>query len=189
MNKIDKDLGKVLVHFCQLIEEKKKLLNDPKTAEADVNDLVKYNSSKIHEMDLAFTLPGYNDLELKRGGSEIILSARNMEEYVYLVFNKLCISGPMPYIEAFRTGFNKVFSINTLKCFTSQELEEIICGCSQEQWDMNVLIENTVANHGFDKHSPVYKGLLKIMIEMNQVEKKQFLLFVTGSPRLPLGGK
>jgi E3 ubiquitin-protein ligase TRIP12 len=177
----------VLVQFCNLIEEKKKLLSS--SSSVDVNELVKYNSSKIHEMDLTFTLPGYNDIELKRGSSELILSAKNMEEYVYLVFNKLCITGPMLQIEAFRTGFNRVFSINTLKCFTSQELEEIICGCSHEQWDINTLLENVIANHGYDKHSLIYKGLLNIMIEMNHIEKKQFLLFVTGSPRLPLGGK
>jgi E3 ubiquitin-protein ligase TRIP12 len=189
VNKIDKDLGKALVHFCSLIEEKKKLQSDPKTADKDVNDLIRYNNCKIEDMDLTFTLPGYNDIELKRGGSELILNAKNLEDYVYLVFNKLCVSGPMPYIEAFRNGFNKVFPINTLKCFTSQELEEIICGCSHEPWDVNTLLENTVANHGFDKSSPTYKNLLKIMVDMSHIEKKQFLLFVTGSPRLPLGGK
>jgi len=51
-------------------------------------------------------------------------------------------------------------------------------------------------NHGFDKSrydslltiSPVYKDLIEILIGLDGIQRKQFLLFVTGSPRLPLGG-
>jgi E3 ubiquitin-protein ligase TRIP12 len=98
------------------------------------------------------------------------------------------ILGTIPYIDAFKNGFNKVFPINTLKCFTSTELEEVICGCSIESWDYETLLVNIVPNHGYDRNNIIYQGLLKIMVEMNNLEKKMFLLFVTGSPRLPLGG-
>jgi E3 ubiquitin-protein ligase TRIP12 len=82
-----------------------------------------------------------------------------------------------------------VFDITNLKCFTSLELEEIICGCSNEPWDIETLRENIIPNHGIDKKSRIYNELLEIMSQMSNFEKKKFLLFTTGSPRLPLGGK
>ena len=42
--------------------------------------------------------------------------------------------------------------------------------------------------HGFTKESMVYKGLINILLNMTNSERKMFLLFVTGSPRLPIGG-
>jgi E3 ubiquitin-protein ligase TRIP12 len=36
--------------------------------------------------------------------------------------------------------------------------------------------------------SPTVKYLLELMTEFNSEEQRQFLLFVTGSPKLPVGG-
>ena len=152
-----------------------------------MNSLVKYNNTKIEDIGLTFTLPGYNDYELKRGGADLILTIRNVEEYVCLIYDKL-VNGQKCLIDSFKTGFNKVFPVENLKCFTSTELEEVICGCSQESWDMEVLLENILPTHGLDKGSMIYRGLLDIIMGMSNLDKKKFLLFVTGSPRLPLGG-
>jgi hypothetical protein len=35
----------------------------------------------------------------------------------------------------------------------------------------------------------MYQSLLDILMQMEEKDKKTFLFFVTGSPRLPLGGK
>jgi E3 ubiquitin-protein ligase TRIP12 len=102
---------------------------------------------------------------------------------------QLILIGPSIYIKAFKEGFNKVFDIDNLKCFSSIELEEIICGCSSEPWDIDTLNENIIPNHGYDKKSQIYLGLLNMMKNFDNMDRKKFLLFVTGSPRLPLGGK
>jgi E3 ubiquitin-protein ligase TRIP12 len=158
-------------------------------SDQDLCEQVRYNNTKIEDIGLTFNLPGYNEIELKRGGTEVLVSARNLEEYVALVFDQLVMSGPLQLVEAFRQGFNRVFSINHLKSFTSLELEQIICGCQNESWDYDVLVENIIPNHGIVKDAPILKWLIKIMSEMSNLEKKKFLLFATGSPRLPLGGK
>ena len=145
-----------MIQFSNNIKDKKKL-----SQEQDINELIRYNSCKIEDIGLTFTLPGYNDIELKRGGTDTIVDAKNLDEYVYLVMNRLILNGPIPYIEAFKNGFNKVFPINTLKCFTSTELEEIICGCSNESWEYETLLSNTIPNHGFDKNSIIYQGYLR----------------------------
>jgi len=143
----------------------------------------------IEEIGLTFNVPGYNEYELKPRGSDILLNANNLEEYVSLSFDKICLSGIHQIIKSFKIGFNKVFNIESLKCFTSTELEEVICGCEDDNWDYENLLENIIPDHGLDKNSLMFQGLLQIMLDMNKMEKKSFLQFTTGSPRLPLGGK
>lgn len=106
-----------------------------------------------------------------------------------LSYDKLILSGIDPIVKAFKTGFNKVFKIDSLKCFYNYELEEIICGCDYDSWDYESLIEHIIPGYGYDKNSLMYQGLIRIMLKMNSLEKKMFLQFVTGSPRLPLGGE
>ena len=106
-----------------------------------------------------------------------------------LLYDCLCGTGVKDYVNAFKTGFNAVFDVTYLKCFQSSEIEEILCGSVNEPWDLETLIENIVPNHGYDRNSNVYKYLISLMKELDPVEKKKFLFFVTGCPRLPLGGK
>ena len=44
------------------------------------------------------------------------------------------------------------------------------------------------ADHGFTMDSPSFKNLLTILSEMDDKERREFLQFTTGSPRLPIGG-
>lgn len=42
--------------------------------------------------------------------------------------------------------------------------------------------------HGYTSQSAPYQNLLKMLVSFNHEERRQFIKFVTGSPRLPLGG-
>jgi hypothetical protein len=50
------------------------------------------------------------------------------------------------------------------------------------------LIENTRCDHGYSHSSQVVRDFLEILTEFTPEERRKFLLFVTGSPRLPIGG-
>jgi len=164
------------------------LEKDPSIKEQNLSELVLYNGCKIEDIGLTFNVPGYNNFELKPRGSDILVTLSNLQEYLNLTFDKLILSGIDSLVKAFKKGFDKVFKIESLKCFTNSELEEIICGCDYDAWDYENLIENIIPSHGYDKNSQMYQGLIQIMLNMNSLEKKTFLQFVTGSPRLPLGG-
>ncbi len=97
-------------------------------------------------------------------------------------------TGIKSIIEEFKTGFNTVFPIESLKSFTSSEICETLCGSLDEKWDYEVLLDNVKPDHGYDRTSGVYQNLIRFMKEMDKNDKKKFLIFVTGSPRLPLGG-
>lgn len=45
------------------------------------------------------------------------------------------------------------------------------------------------ADHGFNLDSKTVQNLLQVMSEYSPIERREFLQFVTGSPKLPIGGK
>ena len=49
-------------------------------------------------------------------------------------------------------------------------------------------MDSIKADHGFNMDSKSVKNLLQTMSELSAPDKRQFLQFVTGSPKLPMGG-
>ena len=56
------------------------------------------------------------------------------------------------------------------------------------QWDVKSLMEACKPDHGFNHDSQAIRFLFEVMSSYNRDEQRQFLQFVTGSPRLPVGG-
>lgn len=51
------------------------------------------------------------------------------------------------------------------------------------------LLDSIKADHGFNMDSKSVRNLLQVMSELSDAHKRDFLQFVTGSPRLPIGGR
>jgi E3 ubiquitin-protein ligase TRIP12 len=133
---IDKDLYKFLEDILNLIKQKKELIQkDKNISDEELENKVLYNGKQLSSADIYFTFPGY-DIDLKPNGKNILLCIKNMEEYVNLIYDFIFYKGINKITEAFKEGFNIVFNINDLKCFTSEELEEIILGSDKEKWNM-----------------------------------------------------
>ena len=160
------------------------------------NEKILIDGKDLETLDIYFTCPWNELITLKENGENIILKDNNIDEYIYLVFKYLLIDGVKDLINAFIEGFNKVFNIKLLKSFSSNEIEDFICGSENtdknsndnEIWSYENLTSNIIPMHGLNKNSLVYKGLIEILLNMSKKERKMFLLFVTGSPRLPIGG-
>lgn len=54
--------------------------------------------------------------------------------------------------------------------------------------NLAALNESIKADHGFHIESRAIKDLLELMISFDTAKRRQFLQFITGSPRLPVGG-
>lgn len=54
---------------------------------------------------------------------------------------------------------------------------------------MKMLLECCRPDHGYTHDSRAVKFLFEILSHYTIDEQRQFLQFVTGSPRLPVGGK
>ena len=94
-------------------------------------------------------------------------------------------------MEAFREGFESVFPPLQLKLFFPEELEAVFCGHAQTggQWDVKTLAECCRTDHGYTPDSRAIRFLFEVMSKYNSEEQRQFIQFVTGSPRLPVGGR
>lgn len=148
---------------------------------------INVDGAKIEDLCLDFTLPGDDTYELKPGGSEISVTINNVEEYIDLVQDKIAGSGIAQQIAAFREGFNGLFAIDDLKLLTHHELVSLF-GKADEDWSYATLSDTIRADHGFTMESEPVQNLLHILADFSDVEKRQFLQFTTGSPRLPIGG-
>jgi E3 ubiquitin-protein ligase TRIP12 len=118
-----------------------------------MNTHLLYNKSKLEDLGINFVLPGYNYIELKEKGNDIILDACNIEEYVNLLLNSLCFEGVKVAIDAFKNGFSILFPVSSLNCFSSEELCEILSAGNSEKWDEETLLQNILTNHGYDRNS------------------------------------
>jgi len=49
-------------------------------------------------------------------------------------------------------------------------------------------MDSLKADHGFNLDSPAVRHLLQVMTELSPNTRRDFLQFVTGSPKLPIGG-
>ena len=97
-------------------------------------------------------------------------------------------------MEAFREGFETVFPLSHLQMFYPEELEAVFCGGglaaggSSGGWDVKTLMECCRPDHGYTPDSRAIRFLFEILSLYDREEQRLFVQFVTGSPRLPVGG-
>lgn len=69
------------------------------------------------------------------------------------------------------------------------QLEQLFCGSCHEVWDVKQLVETVHPDHGFTHDSKAVKFLFEVLSSYSAEKQRRFLQFVTGSPRLPVGGE
>jgi E3 ubiquitin-protein ligase TRIP12 len=146
------------------------------------------NGASVEDLYLFFCIPG-SDIELKPKGKDLQVTEDNLDEYLDLLLEVMLGKSIQPQIDAFKKGFGR--DMDFLKVLKSDEIELIICGNSDDdqEWTIQNLKEHIVPAHGYHENSQTYLDLLKYMVQLSEEKRRQFLAFVTGSPRLPLGGK
>ena len=140
----------------------------------------------FEDLCINFTLPGYPDIEMIKGGSETFLNIDNLEDYLKLLIWWLLYKNPQENIKQIRDGFTKILNIN-MQYFNPHEYEEILCGLTTEQWTVDYLKKNCVLERLTVK-TPVVQYLFEVLSSLSASDQKKFLQFVTSSPRLPVGG-
>ena len=65
----------------------------------------------------------------------------------------------------------------------------MLFGRVEEDWSLETLMDSIKADHGYNLDSKSVRNLLQVMSELPPQAKRDFLQFITGSPKLPIGGK
>jgi E3 ubiquitin-protein ligase TRIP12 len=130
----------------------------------------------------------------------------NVDEYIYGVLDAILGKGAQTQAKAFKEGFSKVFPITDLQAFSADELV-MLFGNTDEDWSVesrnlsslfipvhsltilpSALVEVLKADHGFNVESRAIRDLVEVMSSYDPSMRRAFLQFITGSPKLPIGG-
>jgi E3 ubiquitin-protein ligase TRIP12 len=189
MLSIDSSLGRTLLELQELINRKNYILSrQDLPSEVKEKQIlgIYYKGISVADLALHFTLPGYDSIELKPNGKNVLVTLDNLEEYIQLVCEVTVLQTLQA--DAFRKGFETLISIENFQWLVDREIEEVLCGEDDAAWDLTVLQNTAVPAHGYTRSSAAYQNLLKVMTSFNSEDRKLFIKFVTGSNRLPLGG-
>ncbi|KAF3917929.1 hypothetical protein ABW20_dc0109398 [Dactylellina cionopaga] len=159
----------------------------PKAEKDQMVSEIRIDGVFVEDLALDFTLPGYPHIELVKDGANKGVDIHNVGEYVEKVIDLTLGSGVQRQVEAFRSGFSQVFPYAALKAFTPDELV-MMFGRVNENWSLETLMDSIKADHGFNMDSKSIRNLLQVMSNFTLQERREFLQFVTGSPKLPIGG-
>lgn len=131
---------------------------------------------------------GFSAVDLKPNGEDEMVTIDNAEEYVDLVFDYCMQNGVQKQMEAFRSGFNKVFPMEKLGSFSPEEVQMILCGNQSPSWSAEDIINYTEPKLGYTRESPGFLRFVRVLCGMSSDERKAFLQFTTGCSTLPPGG-
>ena len=123
--------------------------------------------------------------DLVENGSNIPVTNDNRVEFVERYIDYFFCKSVEPAFSAFKEGFDSVMEFSSIKLFKAEELQELICGSPVLDFKE---LESTTVYDGYEKDSLVIKYFWEIVHEMSDEEKKQLLVFTTGSDRVPIGG-
>jgi E3 ubiquitin-protein ligase TRIP12 len=65
----------------------------------------------------------------------------------------------------------------------------MLFGNTDEDWSIETLNEAMKADHGFNVESRAIRNLVEIMAAYDVPTRRGYLQFITGSPKLPIGGE
>uniref|UniRef100_A0A803N3D8 HECT-type E3 ubiquitin transferase n=1 Tax=Chenopodium quinoa TaxID=63459 RepID=A0A803N3D8_CHEQI len=181
----DPDLGRILLEFKALVNRQKcESACGDNTAHVDG---LRFWCTKIEDLCLDYTLPGYPEYVLSSGMDDVMVNINNLEEYISFVLDATLQTGISRQVEAFKSGLNQAISDKHLQLFTEEELEHLLCG-EHDSWLSVDLFDHIKFDHGYTAGSSPIINLLEVISEFTYEQRRAFLQFVTGAPRLPPGG-
>ncbi|XP_014790157.1 E3 ubiquitin-protein ligase HECTD1 [Octopus bimaculoides] len=151
------------------------------------------NGVRLEDLGLTFQFNpssrvyGYTSINLRPGGDEQEVTLDNVEEYVTLVTDFCFNTGIQRQMEAFKNGFDLVFSMEKL-LFNPMELSSLLCGDQAPTWTKEDILNYTEPKLGYTKDSPGFQRFINVLLMLTSDERKSFLQFTTGCSSLPPGG-
>lgn len=142
---------------------------------------------------IPFELPGVPDYPLAEGieggrDGDVVVTSKNISAYAERVMDGFFGSGVRAQLCAFKAGFDRVLPMESLQVLSLAALEDLVCGSQDAAWDAQTILDSAKFEHGYSRTSRVVQLLAQVMEEFSEDDRKHFVRFLTGSPRLPAGG-
>ncbi|XP_021913778.1 probable E3 ubiquitin-protein ligase HECTD2 isoform X2 [Zootermopsis nevadensis] len=155
-----------------------------------LTELLAYEGNVEEDMCMSFqvSLEEYGDVKtykLKDSGENIPVTNENRKEYVQLYLDWILNAAIYEQFRAFYLGFHSVCASNALIMLRPEEVEMLVCG--SPTLDLNELRKVTEYD-GYKADDPIIIDFWEVLHSLSDELKKKFLLFATGSDRVPVGG-
>ncbi|XP_051945513.1 probable E3 ubiquitin-protein ligase HERC4 isoform X2 [Xyrauchen texanus] len=182
-------LYKKLLKRAPTLEDLKELMPD---VGRSLQQLLDYTEDDLEEtFCLNFTITEDNFgatevLELVPNGTDISVNKSNRQEFVNAYVDYIFNTSVAPQFNAFYAGFHKVCGGKVLELFQPSELQAMVIGNTNYDW--KALEKSTEYKGEYWAEHPTIKIFWEVFHELSLEKKKQFLLFLTGSDRIPILG-
>uniref|UniRef100_A0A803WCS5 HECT-type E3 ubiquitin transferase n=1 Tax=Ficedula albicollis TaxID=59894 RepID=A0A803WCS5_FICAL len=183
-------LYKKLLNVKPCLEDLKEL---SPTEGRSLQQLLDYPGEDVEEtFCLNFTIcrESYGVTEQKNlveDGDKILVQKDNREEFVEAYVNYIFNLSIQEWYTAFSTGFLKVCGGKVLELFQPTELRAMIVGNSNYNWEELEEV-NAVYKGDYTATHPTVRMFWETFHAFPLEKKKKFLLFLTGSDRIPIYG-
>lgn len=159
---VDPVRGEFLREIQNAITKRDRTFSDgPSSAYEEITSLYITHPSgtSVAIEDLALTMTyspsskvfQHDQVELMEGGSDIAVTIENAREYANLTINYCLNQGIYRQLEAFKSGFSKVFPMEKLHVFSPDEMRAMLCGEQNPQWTREDLLNYTEPKLGYTK--------------------------------------
>ncbi|XP_064573587.1 probable E3 ubiquitin-protein ligase HERC4 isoform X2 [Zonotrichia leucophrys gambelii] len=189
------DLHFPLALYKKLLNQKPSL-DDLKELMPDVGrgmqQLLDYPEDDIEEafcLNFTITVENFGTTEIKElvpKGADIPVVKQNRQDFVDAYVDYIFNTSVASLYSAFHEGFHKVCGGKVLQLFQPSELQAMVIGNTNYDW--KELEKNTEYKGEYWADHPTIKIFWEVFHELSLEKKKQFLLFLTGSDRIPILG-
>uniref|UniRef100_A0A6Q2X9Z2 HECT domain-containing protein n=1 Tax=Esox lucius TaxID=8010 RepID=A0A6Q2X9Z2_ESOLU len=181
-------LYKKLLDVAPSLEDLKEL---SPTEGRSLQQLLDYEGDDVEEtFCLNFVTREYYGLtevkELIPGGDSITVDKGNRKEFVEAYLKYVFEDSVRELYSAFSSGFLKVCGGKILSLFQPSELMAMVVGNNNYNWEE--MEKNAVYKGEYSATHPTMRMFWEVFHEFPLEKKKQFLLFLTGSDRIPIHG-
>lgn len=136
--------------------------------------------------DFCLTFTTTEEVDLIPNGSRIPVTVENRRKYVEAYVNYIFTESVKGPYEKFKEGFNKVCNGKVMELFKPEELMEMVAG--NQNYDWNELQRRARYKGEFGTNHQIIIWFWKVFLELSPCEKTAFLLFLTGSKKIPIDG-
>lgn len=182
-------LYKKLLDFPPSLENLKEL---SPTEGRSLQELLDYPGDDVEDtfcLTFAILRENYGVSELQElvpGGKNLSVKKENRKEFVQAYVNYIFNTSIQELFAAFSSGFLKVCGGKVLQLFQPSELMAMVVGNTSYNW--KELEMSTIYKADYHPAHPTIKMFWEVFHEFPLEKKKLFLLFLTGSDRIPIYG-
>ena len=158
-----------------------------------LKQLQQYDGDDVEEvfcLDFEVSYKNSLGVELKhclvKDGANKPVTSKNKDAYISKYLHFILMESVDSAFSHFADGFLKVVDGKALHLFTSGELEGLVEG--EKELDFDELKRNAEYEGGFDKDHVYVVTFWSIITDFDFEQKKKFLHFCTGANRAPVGG-